>query len=58
MNQSIVKHCLKQQGLPPQRFDESLLSKALRLPSVRIVRFASGERGPVEPFSFESRARV
>jgi len=58
MNQNLVKHCHKQQGLPPQRFDKSLISKVLRHPPVRIARFASGERGPAELYSFESRARV
>jgi hypothetical protein len=58
MNQNIVKHCLTQQGSPPRRFDESILSKALRLLPVGIVRFASGKRGPAEPYSFESKARV
>jgi hypothetical protein len=49
MNQNLVKHS-QQQGLPAQRFDEFLLSKALRLPPWRIARFASGERGPAEPY--------
>jgi hypothetical protein len=57
MNQPILKDCRKQQELPPRRFDESMLSAAL-LPSVRIVRFASAEQGPEDPFSFGSRALV
>jgi hypothetical protein len=57
MNQNLVRDCFKQQGLPPRWFDESMLSAAC-LPLVRIVRLASGDRGPAEPFSFESRALV
>ena len=57
MNQGLASNRVKQQDLPPQRLDESIFPKVLRLPQVGFWRYSS-ERRPAEPVDFETRTII